>query len=255
MMLMIGERLNVFASKKVNAAVETRNEEMILAVAREQLEAGAQVLNVHAPERENLKWLLEVAGRTGAPLSLDSPDPDIIRSLLGMPGVKFLNSLSAGRLELFGEAKARHVKVVGMLHDVTADEVVETAKKASFPLEELYLDPAVMPVSMDASYARKLVERHRDIKLRFPGMKTIVGISNISTGMPRPMELKAAMLVTLLNDGLDAAICNPAELGFLARAHAIIRDDGSGKSTIEYIRAFRKDVAAKKAAQGAAPPK
>lgn len=245
-MLMIGERLNIFASRKVRSALETRDDAAIISIAREQLDAGAQYLDVHAQDWDEVKWLLETAGRTGAPLCLDSPDPDIIRKGLDMPSVKFLNSLAGGRLELFREARKHDVKVVGMLHDVTAAQMVEAATAACFPLEDLYLDPAVMPVSVDAGNARRLVDRHRELKTAFPHIKTVVGISNSTHGMPRATEIRAVLLVTLLNDGLDAAILNPAELRWFARAQAILSDDGSGRSTIDYVRAFRKEEAARK---------
>ncbi len=248
--LMIGERLNVFASKKVREALSSRDEATILSVAREQLDAGAQLLDVHAQSWEETEWLLEVAGRAGAPLCLDSPDPEILRRGLESPNVRFLNSLAGDRLELFNEARERGVKVVGMLHDVSAQEVVGAARKAGFPLEDLYLDPAVMPVSLDASNARRLVERHRELKRSFPGVRTIVGISNATHGMPRPTEIRAALLITLMSDGLDAAILNPSELGWFVRAHSILSDDGSGMSTVEYVRAFRREEAARRA-----PPK
>jgi cobalamin-dependent methionine synthase I len=252
MMLIIGERLNVFASKKVRTALEAKDERVILDIAKDQLAQGAQYLDVHAEGWDDMKWMLETVQKSGASICLDSPDPEVIRKGLAMPGVKFLNSLAGGRLDCFKEAKEHNVKVVGLLHDVSAAEVVEAAKRASFSFEDLYLDPAVMPVSVDAANARKLIEKHRDAKRDFPGVKTVVGISNVTHGMPRPLEIRAAILVSLLNDGLDAAICNPAELGFYARAVAIIKDDGSGTSTVDYIRAFRKDEAAKKAAL---PPK
>jgi 5-methyltetrahydrofolate--homocysteine methyltransferase len=245
-MLVIGERLNIFASKKVRAALEARDEAFILAVAREQLAAGAQYLDVHAQEWADLEWLLDTAARSGSPLCLDSADPDLIRKGLAHPSVKFLNSIGGDRLELFKEAAARQVKVVGMLHDTAAEQMVEAAKAAGFPLEDLYLDPAVMPVSVDASFARKLVEDHRDLKRRFPSMKTVVGISNAAHGMPRKTEIRAVLLVSLLNDGLDAALMDPSELGWFARAQAILKDDGSGRSTVEYIRAFRKEEVRKK---------
>ena len=247
-MLIIGERLNIFASGKVRAALDSRDEGVILACAREQLDAGAQYLDVHAQTWDDVRWLLETAGKSGAPLCLDSPDPEIIQKGLGLPGVKFLNSLGGGRLELFKEAAARRVKVVGMLHDLTAEQVLEAASVAAFPLEDLYLDPAVMPLSVDAAFARKLVEDHRELKRRFPAIKTIVGISNSTHGMPRPTEIRAMLLVTLLNDGLDAALLNPVELAWFARAQAILKDDGTGRSTIDYIRAFRKEQGLKKEA-------
>jgi len=248
-LLVIGERLNIFASRKVREAVEARNEAFIVSVAREQLEAGAHYLDVHAQDWDDMEWLLGAAAKSGGQLCLDSPDPEIIRRGLAMPQVKFLNSIAGGRLDLFREAAGRKVKVVGMLHDVTAGEMVDAAKGAGFLPEDLYIDPAVMPVSVDASNARRLVERHREIKREFPGMRTLVGISNCTHGMPRPTEIRAMLLVTLLNDGLDAALMNPMELGWFARAQAILKDDGSGKSTVDYVRAFRKEEAARKAAR------
>ncbi|MEM3042759.1 MAG: dihydropteroate synthase [Thermoplasmata archaeon] len=244
--LMIGERLNVFASRRVRQALENRDEGAIIAMAREQVDAGAAALDVHAQSWEDMRWMLEAAGRAGVPLCLDSPDPEILRRGLEMPAVGFLNSVAGGRLELFELARERGVKVVGMLHDVTAEEVVEAARRAGFPLGNLYLDPAVMPVSLDASNARRLVERHRELKSRFPEIKTIVGISNATHGMPRPTEIRAVLLVTLMNDGLDAAILNPSELGWFVRAHSILADDGSGRSTVDYVRAYKREEAAKR---------
>ncbi len=246
-MLVIGERLNIFASKTTRTALESRDEAAILAIAREQLDAGAQYLDVHAQSWDDVRWLLEAAGKTGAPLCLDSPDPEIIRRGLCLSSVRFLNSIGGDRLELFKEAAAHRVKVVGMLHDISAEQVVEAANGAGFPLEDLYFDPAVMPVSVDASFARKLIEDHRDLKRLYPSIKTIVGISNAAHGMPRKTEIRAVLLVSLLNDGLDAALMNPSELGWFARAQAILKDDGTGRSTVDYIRAFRKEEAQKKA--------
>lgn len=247
-MLVIGERLNIFASKRVRAALESRDEATVRAIARQQLEAGAQYLDVHAQEWDDLEWLLDTAAKAGAPLCLDSADPDIIRRGLGHPSVRFLNSIGADRLDLFKEAAERKVRVVGMLHDTAAEEVVKAAGAAGFPLDDLYLDPAVMPVSVDAANARKLVDDHRGLKRRFPDIKTIVGISNAGHGMPRKTELRAVLLVSLLNDGLDAALMDPSELGWFARAQAILGDDGSGRSTVEYVRAFRREEAARRKA-------
>ncbi len=245
-MLVIGERLNIFASKKVRAALEARDEPAILAVAKEQLDAGAQYLDVHAQEWDDLEWLLDTAAKTGSPLCLDSADPVIIRKGLAHPSVKFLNSIGLDRLGLFGEAAGRKVKVVGMLHGAAAEQVVEAAQAAGFPLEDLYLDPAVMPVSVEASFAKKLVDDHRDLKRRFPAIKTIVGISNAAHGMPRKTEIRAVLLVSLLNDGLDAALMDPSELGWFARAQGILKDDGTGRTTVDYIRAFRREEAARR---------
>lgn len=245
--LMVGERLNVFASRSVRRALEERDSASIQRIAREQVSAGAQMLDVHAQEWEDMRWLLENARGAGVPLCLDSPDPELIRKGLEEPGVAMLNSIGEGRLELFNIARERGVRVVGMLHNTTAEEVLEAAKRARFPLENLYLDPAVMPVSIDAANARRLVESHRELKRLRPSIKTIVGISNASYGMPRPTEIRATLLVALMGDGLDAAILNPAELGWFVRAHAILSDDGSGRSTVDYVRAFRREEAAKKA--------
>jgi len=252
--LIIGERLNIFASKMVRAALEARNEAVIVSLAKEQMDLGAQYLDVHAQNWEDVKWLLETAGQSGAPLCLDSPDPEIIRRGLDFSSVKFLNSIGGDRLELFGLARERKVKVVGMLHDVSAQQMVDAAKTAGFPLEDLYLDPAVMPISVDAGNARRLVEAHRELKRLFPTIKTLVGISNSTHGMPRPTEIRATMLVTLLNDGLDAALMNPAELGWFARAQAILRDDGSGKTTVDYVRTYRKEETVRKARTAQQPP-
>lgn len=241
--MIIGERLNVLASKKVKAIVEARDSVALLAEARTQIAAGAQVLDVHCPDEEGQRWMLEQAATLDVPLSLDNPDPGIIRACIHMKNVRYLNSLTSERLDLFKEAADAGVEVVALLHNTDIEDVKKAAAKNRFQLGRIYFDPAIVPLSVDAANGMKLLKAHESLK-KMHGVRTIVGLSNVSYGLPRPLEIRTATLLSLLEAGLDAAIMNPVELIWFVRAHGTLHDQ-SGKEMMAYIKAFRAEGGAK----------
>jgi 5-methyltetrahydrofolate--homocysteine methyltransferase len=243
-MLVIGERLNVLASKKVRAMVEARDATALLAEARAQVAAGAMALDVHCPDVEGQRWMLEQAASLNVPLSLDNPDAGIIRECLRMRNVKFLNSITSERLDLFKDAAEAGVEVIALLHNTDLEDVRKAANKHRFPLSRIFFDPAIVPLSVDAANGPRLLRVHETLKKEH-GVRTIVGLSNVSYGLPRTLEVRAATLISLMEGGLDAAILNPLELIWFVRAHKMLHDQ-SGKEMMAYIKAFKAEGGAKR---------
>jgi 5-methyltetrahydrofolate--homocysteine methyltransferase len=239
-MLLIGEMLNVQAYKTTKQAVARKDEDTIISIARTQLEHGADVLDVHATTLDDQKWMLGVLKDLGCPLSVDNPDADILKICMNCEGVAYLNSISCDRLELFELARDLDLKVIGLMHNCSAEQILGGAVRYDFPKDRLLLDPAVIPVSIDPTAPVKIVKVHRQIKQEYK-IKTVAGIGNISFGMPRGAELRIALLLDLYKDGLDAAIINPKEVSWFVRAADALRDP-TGKAMMGYIKAFKKQA-------------
>ncbi len=249
-MLLIGEKLNVHAYKKVAAAVKARDPKFLLDEAQKQIALGANVIDVHGGGMEDQMWALKTLSELKFPLSVDNMDPAIIRAGLGIGEVKFINSIGDGRLDLFKDAKAHDVQVVGLLFNVGAEKMLKAAEDAGFDKSKLYLDPAVQSVGADPKQGVRIIKDHRELKAKYK-VKTIAGIGNVSATMPgRTLELHVALLLSLMHDGLDAAIVNVEKMGWFSYAKEVL-DDPSGKALMRYLKRFKSEAAA----QAAAPPK
>lgn len=245
-MLVIGEKLNVHAYKKIRHAVEDRDSKVILDEARRQINLGADVLDVHGGGMDDQMWLLETLAELKFPLTVDNMEGDIVRAALDIGEVKFINSIGEGRLDLFKEAKDYGVKVIGLLYNLTAERMLEAANEHDFPHSNLYLDPAVQSVGADPSQGPRILRDHRTLKEEFRDIRTVAGIGNVSHMMPgRTMELNAALLVSLMHDGLDAAIINVERLGWFVRAREVL-DDASGKKMMAYIKRYKSEAKRRK---------
>lgn len=167
-MLIVGERINA-SRKSIAEAISSRNAPFIQNEAKAQAMTGADYLDVNAgtfvgEEARHLQWIIETVQEVvDLPLSIDSPDPSVIKAMV--PLVKkspMINSitLESSRLEEILPMVAKHkMKVIGLCQskDAIADtreakarlagELVERAKAAGIPLDDLYIDPLVYPLA------------------------------------------------------------------------------------------------------------
>lgn len=244
-MLLIGEKLNVHAYKKVRRAVKDRDGATILDEARAQINLGADVLDVHGGGLEDQLWLLQTLSELKFPLTVDNMDPDVVRASLDIGEVKFINSIGEGRLDLFKEANDYGVNVIGLLYNVTVEQILDACKEHDFETSRLYLDPAVQSIGADPSQGPRIIKAHKEIKENYR-IKTVAGIGNVSHMMPgRKMEVNAALLISLMHDDLDAAIINVERMAWYVRARKLF-DDPSGKALMSYLRKYRNEIGNKK---------
>jgi len=235
---MIGEKLNVHAYKRTRRAVERKDGAAILDIARAQINHGAHVLDVHGGGMEDQRWMLETLSELKFPLTVDNMDPKVVKACLGIGEVKFINSIGEGRLDLFKEAKEYDVNVIGLLYNVTAEGMLEAAKEHDFDMSKLYMDPAVQSVAADPRQGPRILKDHRELKIRYK-VKTIAGIGNVSHMMPgKGNEVNVALLISLMQDGLDAAIINIERLAWFVWARELL-DDHTGKALMRFIKRYK----------------
>lgn len=277
--LLVGERTNTLGSRKFRDLVRTGRWAEAAEVGRRQVRGGAHALDVCLadPEGDELgavtALLPHLRRAVRAPLVIDSTDPAVFAAALELtPGRPLLNSvnLEDGGERLEEVARLAHrfgaLVVAGCIDEHptegmarTAARKVEVAGRLLQALEshglrrrEILLDALVFPAATgDPAFrgaARETVEGVRQIKEAFPGALTILGISNVSFGLPAAGRevLNAVFLHHCLQAGLDAAIVNTEQLvrfPFLtpeevALAEAVLFD-GSRDAVDAFVARYR----------------
>ncbi len=258
-MIIIGELINA-TRKKVGAAVEKRDADFIRDLARRQAEAGADLLDVNGGvpgrEAESLEWLIQVVQEvTELPLAIDSSDPAVVRRAIPLckrrPLLNSIQDTPESYDALLPVVKEHGPKAIALCMSSagtpsgvedrleTASRLVARLTGAGVALEDIFLDPCVLPISTGPEHGPAVVEAIGGITKRFPGVHTSVGLSNVSFGVPVRKLVNQTFLVLLLAQGLDAAILDPCDrqlMANVAAAEALLgRDEYCG----QYLRAFR----------------
>nr|WP_156481923.1 methionine synthase [Ferroacidibacillus organovorans] len=241
--LLVGERTNVIGSRKFKNLIVNGRYEDASEVARQQVKKGAQIIDVCLadPDRnevEDMELFLQfVAKKTKAPLMIDSTDPHVMEvGLKYSQGKAVLNSINLeDGLKRFDEVvplihRFGAAIVVGVIDElgmaVTRERKIEVALRSYQLLVEQYgvspddliFDPLVFPVGTgDVNYlgaAQETIEGIRLIKEKLPRCHTILGISNVSFGLPAAGRevLNAVFLYHCTKAGLDFAIVNTEKL-------------------------------------------
>ncbi|MCC3373190.1 methionine synthase [Cohnella sp. REN36] len=240
---MVGERTNVLGSRKFKRLIAEGKYEEASEIARAQVKSGAHVIDVclQDPDRdeaEDMKRFLDfVTKKVKAPLMIDTTDPAVIEmSLKYIQGKSLINSIN---LE---DGEEKFEKVVPILHKYGAAVVVGTidergqaisredkrdvavrshdllVNKYGLKAEDLIFDALVFPVGTgDEQYigsAKETIEGIRLIKEALPACQTILGVSNISFGLPEAGRevLNSVFLYECTKAGLDYAIVNTEKL-------------------------------------------
>ena len=244
--VIVGERTNVIGSKKFKTLICEEKFDEASEVARAQIKGGAQILDICLanPDRDemsDMKQYLEIAiKKVRVPLMIDSTDEKVIAlALTYCQGKAIINSIN---LE---DGEERFEKVLPLVKEFGAAVVVGTidddpvqgmgvkrerklaiaereyellTRKYGIAPEDIYWDPLVFPCGTgDAQYigsAVETIEGIRLIKAKFPATKTILGISNVSFGLPNAGRevLNSVFLYYCVQAGLDLAIVNSEKL-------------------------------------------
>lgn len=259
-MIIIGELIN--ASRKViKAAIEAQDAEAIQKVATDQAEAGANYIDVNAgifvgKEPEYLKWLVETVQQvTDTPCAIDSPDPLAIETALAAhQGTPMINSISLEKErydKLMPIIAGTDMKVIalcmsdaGMPQTVDdrmkiADELVNGLVKNNIPVENIFVDPLVQPVSVNNTFGVEFINAIERIVATFPGIHTACGLSNISYGLPARKFMNQTFMTMAITKGLDGAIINPLDKKMMANIIAAEALAGKDNFCMNYLKAFR----------------
>ncbi|MFC1874342.1 dihydropteroate synthase [Chloroflexota bacterium] len=237
MMIIVGEKINT-SRKSIAEAVEKRDAAFIAGVAREQAETGAHYIDVNAgtflsKEVESLCWLVEtVQNEVELPLSLDSPNPQALSAAIkhhkGEPMINSI-SLEEDRFQsLLSVITSQPCHVVALcmaqaLMPTTEEEKVNVASELikkltneGIPLEKIYVDPLVQPVSVDTGIGIATLRAIHRIMNDFPGVNTICGLSNVSYGLPERRLINRTFLSLCISYGLSTVILDPTDKPLMA---------------------------------------
>ncbi|MCM8791653.1 MAG: dihydropteroate synthase [Candidatus Omnitrophica bacterium] len=232
-MFIIGELINGMY-KNVGQAIRKRDKSIIQEIALKQIEAGVDALDLNCgPLSENpledMCWLVETVQEVvDKPLCLDSSKPRIIEAGLKIIKNKaIINSTSADleKLEILVDlAKRYNAKLIGLTLSSKgvpqnkeqrlelAAEIVAYCSREDFSIEDLYLDPVVLPINVAQDRQRDILDSIQEFKvISEPPPKTIVGLSNISQGASQRPLLNRTFITMAISFGLDAAILNPLD--------------------------------------------
>jgi cobalamin-dependent methionine synthase I len=259
-MLIIGELIN--ASRKTIAAhIENQDVEAIQKVARDQVDAGANYVDVNAgvfvgKEPDYIKWLVTtVQEAVDAPCCIDSPDPQAIEAGLSIhKGTPMINSISLERARydtLMPILAGTDHKVValcmsdkGMPETVddrmaVADKLVNGLLQNNVKMENVYVDPLVQPLSVNKDFGVEFLNSIEKIMTTFKGIHTTCGLSNISFGLPNRKFLNQLFMVMAISKGLDGAIVNPLDKRMMANISAAEALAGKDDYCMKYLKAHR----------------
>ena len=228
--VIIGERINPTGKKKFKQALRDNDIEYILQEGLRQEDSGAHILdvNVGLPEIDEPAMMEQVITRLQSvialPLQIDTTDPAALeRGMRLYNGKPMVNSVN-GKKESIETVFPLVRKYGGVLVALVLDEdgipdnaegririarrIYEAADKYDVPREDIVIDGLAMTISSDTSSALVTLETLRRVREELHG-HTILGVSNISFGLPRRALINSYFLAMALQSGLSAAIMNP----------------------------------------------
>ena len=269
----IGERINPTGKKRLKEALRSGNHDYVMSEAISQTSAGAQILDVNAglPEIDERATLVrltqELQGVTTLPLQIDSSDPLAIEAAVrAYPGKPIINSCN-GKQEVLDAvlpiAKHYGCAIVGLTLDeegipqtaegrlVIAKKIVAQAESIGIPRQDIVIDCLAMAASTDQRAPRAILDGIRLVKQELPGVRTVLGVSNISFGLPFRPLVNATFLAAAFSAGLDLAIVNPMNERLMDVVNSWRVLSGEDESAQEYVAAYatRKDGPAGNTAQ------
>ena len=259
-MVIVGEKINT-SRKRIEEAVRKQDAAFITKVAREQAEAGANYIDVNAgtfleQEVDYLCWLVEtVQSEVALPLSLDSPNPKALSEAMKRhKGEPMINSISLEEdrfKSLLPVITSQPCRVVALCMGKTSmpttaeervqvgSELIEKLTGEGFPLEKIYVDPLVQPVSVDTSMGVATLGAIKKIMNDFPGINTICGLSNISFGLPERGLINRNFLALCIAYGLSAAILDPTDKQLMATLLTVEMLLGQDEYCGDFIDAYQ----------------
>lgn len=260
----VGERMNPTGKKKLQEELRKGSLEMVRAMAREQEENGASVLDVNMgmngidEKQMMLEAIYEVTTAVDCPLCIDSSSVEVIEAALRIyPGRALINSISLEKEKferLLPIAKKYGAMFILLpLSDKGLPEtleekhkivhtVLDEALRQGFAKEDVVVDGLVATVGANPRAALECLETIRYCS-RELGLATICGLSNISFGLPERSFVNTAFLTMAIERGLTMAIANPSQdmlLNTAAAADMLLHKEGSDISYINRIQAYRQ---------------
>ena len=254
--VIIGERINPTGKKLVKQALRDNDIDYLIKEGIEQKNCGAQVLDVNCGLAEiDEKTVLEnvtdkLQSVCGIPLQIDTSDPIAMEKALRIyNGKAMINSVN-GKKESMDEIFPLVKKYGGFVVALTLDEngipdtdderlaiaqrIIDTAANYGIGKNNLIFDPLCMTVSTDDNAAKVTLESVKLIREK-TGCNTVLGVSNVSFGLPRREIINSAFFLLAMQNGLSAAIVNPKSDEMMNAYYSFLALSGFDKSCMNYI--------------------
>lgn len=255
----VGERINPTGKKRLQQALRDGDSAYPCTQAVAQAEAGAQVLDVNAglpgiDEAATLEQLVkDLQAVTDLPLQLDSSNPEALSRALriynGKPIVNSVNGEPETLEKILPLCKKYGAAVVGLALDkggipptaegrfAIAQRIVDAANAAGIPNEDIYIDCLTLTASAQQEGAVQTLEALSRCK-RELGVRTVLGVSNISFGLPCRGYLNTTFLTMAMSAGLDLAIMNPNTPEMMAAVRAYRVLTSQDLQSTDYVAAY-----------------
>ena len=256
----IGERINPTGKRRMKEALRSGNYDYVMQEAISQTDAGAQVLDVNAglpeiDESATLRRLMaDLQGVTNLPLQVDSAVPATIEAAVrSYPGKPIINSTN-GKQETMDAVIPIAAHYGCALVALTIDEkgipqtaegrlgvarrIVAATDTAGIPRQDVVVDCLCMAASTDQSAPRQILDGISLVKRELPGVRTVLGVSNISFGLPFRPLVNATFLAAAFAAGLDLCIINPCQQRMMDVVNSWRVLSGEDQSAQAYVAGY-----------------
>jgi 5-methyltetrahydrofolate--homocysteine methyltransferase len=256
--VIIGEKINPTGNKKLGAALQEGNLDVVKQLAERQVAWVADILdiNVGVPGLDEVSLIAKVVEAVSqivsVPLCIDSGKAEIlIAGLKAARGKPLVNSVNAEEKQLASIlpiVKDRGAAVIGLTMDdkgipktpeervAAADKIIERAAKLGIPVEDIIIDPLVMTVGSDSMAALVTLQTIELLRKEF-GVNINLGASNVSFGLPDRLTVNHTFLAMAIQAGATCSITDAIKLGSTIRASDLLLGrDGYAARYIKYFR-------------------
>lgn len=261
----IGERINPTGKKRLKQAIKECDMDYITGEAISQRDRGADVLdvNISLPDIDEpemmAKTVLALQAIVDLPLQIDSSDPAAIeagvRICRGKPLINSVNGKHESMEKIFPIAKKYGAAVLGLALDENgiphtaeeryriAEKILNTAKKYGIPEQDVLIDCLTLTASAQQQDVMATIDAIKLVKQRL-NLKTVLGVSNVSFGLPQREQLNSVFLAAAFGAGLDAPIINPLSDVVMNTVRTFKVINNQDKNAVEYVGAFSGEAAA-----------
>jgi len=264
-MIIIGEKINA-SLPAVKSIIQKQDDKSLIELARKQAAAGSAFIDVNVGTGEGsqddeilaMKWAVETIQKDiDTPLCIDSADPILLEAALEIRNSRtsLINSTKAeddNLKEIVPLAVHHNASLIALAMNeygipktvkdrmAACGKIAEACHRYGLSMDKVFFDPLVLPVSTDIQQGRVTLDTLAEIKKEFPTAKTVMGLSNISYGLPKRAGLNAAFLHMAVSAGLDAAIMDPLDQTMMAAVRTAEVLVGKDRHCRRYTRALRK---------------
>lgn len=258
----IGERINPTGKKRFKEALVNGDIDYILGQAVEQIHAGAEILDVNVghPEIDEKAMMIRavkaIQSVCDTPLQLDSTIPEVLEAGLrvynGKPIVNSVNGEDESLEAILPLVKKYGAAVVGLTLDkggipktaegrfAIAEKILSRALEYGIPREDVFIDCLTLTASAEQDGVLETLGALKRVKTEL-GLKTVLGVSNISFGLPNRELITRTFLTMALQNGLDLPIINPNVDSITGAVRAYRLLTGIDRNSVEFIKVYSQD--------------